>query len=122
MAVIKSLTENCSKIQRIALFFNEISEDGAKLVPEMVKQKFYLESMELNGNNFEGDGLVAQAIKDMLRSIGKEECLDELDEMEIDSDVEEYDGLDEDEGVDEQQDESLAVDELADLITKTEIK
>jgi Ran GTPase-activating protein 1 len=86
--VINALTNSNSKLERIALFFNEINTQGAQLIPLMLKNKVALKSIELNGNNFEGDGSVAQAIRDTLRSMSKEDCLDELDEMELESDEE----------------------------------
>ena len=106
--VIKALIPGNTKLERIALFFNEINEKGAKFVPDMLQNKTELKSIELNGNNFEGDGSVAQAIRDTLRSLNKEDCLDELDEMELESDEEEEE---EDENIEEKP--SVSVDDLA---------
>jgi Ran GTPase-activating protein 1 len=117
--VVKSLTKCCPDIKRIALFFNEINENGAKLIPAMIQHKKHLESLELNGNNFEGDGPVAQAIRDMLRSMGKDDVLDELDEMEIDSDAEEEE--DEEETI-EKPESSPELSDITELMTKVSVQ
>ncbi|KAI8901255.1 hypothetical protein BC833DRAFT_578554 [Globomyces pollinis-pini] len=107
MAVIKGLTNSNTKLERIALFFNEINVLGAKLVPAMLKDKTELKSIELNGNNFEAECDEVDEIKLALEELGKSDALDELDEMEVESDVEE--------------DEDEEVDELADALSKTKV-
>jgi Ran GTPase-activating protein 1 len=117
--VIKALTAGNTKLERIALFFNEINEKGAKLVPEMLKNKESLKSIELNGNNFEGEGSVAQAIRDTLRSMEKEDCLDELDEMELESDEDD----EEDEEYEEKPEKpSVSMDDLADRMGAVQLQ
>ena len=81
-AIIKKLVGSCSKIEKLLLFFNEIDKIGAAMVPEMLNGKTLLTSLELNGNIFDGDGEVAESIREKLSSMGKSDVLDELDEME----------------------------------------
>ncbi|KAJ3315859.1 hypothetical protein HDV04_000066 [Boothiomyces sp. JEL0838] len=106
LAVIKALTDSNHKLERIALFFNEINAKGAKLVPEMLVGKEHLKSIELNGNTFDGEGSEVEAIKKQLERLGKEDCLDELDEMEEEEEEEE-------EGEEPAEEESQEVDDLA---------
>lgn len=108
-AVIRGLTSSNHKLERVAIFFNEINAAGAKLVPEMLVGKEDLKSIELNGNTFDGEGSEVEAIKKQLERLGKEDCLDELDEME-----------DEEEDEDEEEPEEEESQEVDDLAKKLE--
>lgn len=75
ISVIKALTSGNLKLQRIALFFNEISEKGALLVPEMLANKISLTSIELNGNVFDAECEAVDKIRQVLDRLGKESAL-----------------------------------------------
>jgi hypothetical protein len=69
------LTPGNAKLVRIGLFFNEINEQGASLVPDMLANKKELTSIELNGNAFEGEGKLVDDIVAALARLGKEDAL-----------------------------------------------
>ncbi|KAJ3035321.1 hypothetical protein HK097_004240, partial [Rhizophlyctis rosea] len=54
--IIKALTSGHESLQRINLAFGEIDPLGAKLIPEMLRNKERLEILELNGNAFDPEG------------------------------------------------------------------
>jgi Ran GTPase-activating protein 1 len=87
--VIKAMTNSNEKLERIGLFFNEINQKGAALVPLMLANKINLLSIELNGNTFDAESDLVKNIRSALIRLGKPDALvffglfqDELDEME----------------------------------------
>lgn len=105
VSVIKGLTPGNKKLERIALFFNEINIKGAVLVPDMLANKTALKSIELNGNIFDADSDAVDAIRSALDRLEKPDALDELDEMEEEEEDEEEDDDEEEEAVTEILDE-----------------
>ena len=89
-SILKSLTDSHVHLEQLFLSFNEIDTEAAALMPLMLKNKAKLCLLELNGNEFDPEGTIVQEIKQILRSHGHEDAMDELDEMEWgESDVEE---------------------------------
>ncbi|KAJ3052338.1 hypothetical protein HK097_006489 [Rhizophlyctis rosea] len=86
--IIKALTPGHEGLQRINLAFGQIDPLGAKFIPEMLRNKGKLESLELNGNMFDPEGEEVERIRGVLREVlKKKDVLDELDEMVWDVDA-----------------------------------
>lgn len=111
VAVIKALTSGHEELINLHLGFNEINEDGAKLIPSMLKNKKKLLKIELNGNCFDADCDAVEKIQEILSENGHPEALDELDEMEIESE-------DQDEDEKEVEKEDSEVDKLAENLNR----
>lgn len=76
-------------LETVNFQYNEMSEKGALIVAQAVIHMKELKSLWLNGNSFNPDGTAAEAIKSSLERSGREEILDEWDDMEFDGDDEE---------------------------------
>ncbi|KAI9178887.1 Ran GAP Rna1 [Blastocladiella emersonii ATCC 22665] len=91
-AVLKALIDaKAFGLERLHLAFNEMDARGAELVADylLAANGAKLTLLELNGNCFDGEGAEVDRIKEVLAKFGKEDILDELDEMEeLDSDEE----------------------------------
>lgn len=117
------MTNSNEKLERIGLFFNEIDQKGAALVPEMLANKKELTSIELNGNTFDAESDLVKNIKSALLRLGKPDALvlfaliqDELDEME------EPEEEDEEESEEETAPDGSNVDDLAEQMGGVKIK
>ena len=86
--ILVALTPAHVHIVNLHLGFNEIKEDGARLVAAMLANKTQLRLIELNGNMFDRDCAPVQDIMAVLTLHGHLDALDELDEMEVESDEE----------------------------------
>ncbi|KAJ9061518.1 Ran GAP Rna1 [Entomophthora muscae] len=84
-----------AELEELILTYNEVSEKGAFKLAEAVKHLKKLGKLELNGNNFEEDSAAAKSIKDALLEAGLEDTLGSLSDMEILTDGEEEDEVDE---------------------------
>lgn len=100
ISVLNALVGSHDKLQTLLLQFNEIDIDGAKIIPEVIKNKPLLSLLELNGNEFDPDHQIVEDIKDALAEQGNDDALDELDEMEWEPESEE-ENEEEDEDIDE---------------------
>lgn len=93
LAKLDSLTN----LEYLLLQYNEINETGLKLLLDAVKAKVpNLKLLELNGNNFSEDHEHVEGFKTLFndRNMGE---LDELDDMELESDDEESEDEENDE-------------------------
>ncbi|KAI5852946.1 hypothetical protein DFP73DRAFT_523005 [Morchella snyderi] len=123
-------------IQTLRLQFNEIDAKGIEALERTVKQSLpSLRLMELNGNKFSEDDTAISALREIFEDRGFGE-LDELDELEEESDEDEDEDEDEEED-DEKEDivkdaedeeqkkvpqrKDAVVDELADILGGTKI-
>jgi Ran GTPase-activating protein 1 len=88
-AVISALTSGFESLEKINLVYNEMGTAEAALIPDMLRNKVNLKSIQLNGNEFEEDGPEANAIRRVLLDLDKEDALDELDDMQVDEEDEE---------------------------------
>jgi Ran GTPase-activating protein 1 len=114
LKVIEALVGKCGELEHLLLSYNEMEIDGVKLIPSVLKGKAGLVKLELNGNAFEAEASEVDAVRNVLREMGRVDALDELDDMEVSSDEEEEEeGSDEDE---EEKKDDKEVDTLADLI------
>ncbi|KAJ3379903.1 hypothetical protein HDU92_006315 [Lobulomyces angularis] len=115
--IIKALTGSHNNLTTILLSYNELDYASAKFLPDMLEDKMYLEKLELNGNAFEADSKEVQDIKDILRGLGQEDALDELDDMEVPSDDEQ----EEEESESEEKSSDKNLEDLTDLASKLKI-
>ncbi|KAJ1536071.1 hypothetical protein HK405_015394, partial [Cladochytrium tenue] len=84
--ILGALTGSHVELESLWLTYNEMDLAGAKLIPTMMTGKTKLTSLYLNGNAFDPDAEVVTTIRDKFRSLGHVDGLDELDEMDVESD------------------------------------
>ncbi|KAI5809633.1 hypothetical protein DFH27DRAFT_153745 [Peziza echinospora] len=130
--VFNALAEGKNKgLKILRLQFNDIEPPSARALKDSLKQLPVLEKLELNGNKFSEDDPVVEDIKEIFDERGVGE-LDDLDDMEVDSDGE--DEKEESEAEEEKEDivkraqeaeaentsqeKDNKVDDLADLLAK----
>ena len=146
---------NNAKLEVLRLQFNEIDAKGVKGLADAHEKLPALRRVELNGNRFNEDDEGVEKLREVLEArkekadgVGEddEECwgLDELDELEDESDEEEEEGAasgDEEEGVEVEEkaareviaaqqaeeenvplEDDKSVNDLADALGKTQIK
>jgi Ran GTPase-activating protein 1 len=109
--IFKVLKENHVHLEKLYLSFNEINQEAAEEIPEMLKNKKNLIALELNGNEFDPQGSVVRDILAQLKMHGHEDALDELDEME-------FGESDDEESEEEQSDQEKPSAEDEDEVTK----
>ncbi|XP_015928387.1 ran GTPase-activating protein 1 [Parasteatoda tepidariorum] len=105
----KSLQVNCEHLIELNLGFNEIEKDGGLAIVKAIENKYTLQSLILNGNQFGNVG--CQLIEDKMKDINKLDFLSSLSEDEGDEDDDDdYDG-DEEHEDEHADDEEYIVDE-----------
>lgn len=138
---------NNAKLEVLRLQYNDIDAKGVKALADAAEKLPKLRRVELNGNKFAEEDVNIERLRETLEGrkeagetpdgVDEEEYwgLDELDELEDDDEDEEDEEADEedeeesitkqaDQAEDEKvaQDKDAKVDELADILGKTEIK
>jgi Ran GTPase-activating protein 1 len=136
-----------AKLEVLRLQYNDIDSKGIKALTEAQDQLPKLRRVELNGNKFSEEDISIEKLKEVLDARREKDGppledgehddwgMDELDELDDESDEEEEEQVEEEEArekelerADEAEEEnvpqqrSTSVDELADMLGKTEIK
>ncbi|KAJ3088013.1 hypothetical protein HK100_008177 [Physocladia obscura] len=89
-AFLRAITPIAPKLESLIYTFNEMDLAGAQLIPGMLANKPQVHVLHLNGNMFDADNNVVDAIRAVLERNGHRNALDELGDMEEpDSDTEE---------------------------------
>lgn len=90
LGVIDSLRTTDHKDLEVLNFqYNEMNETGAKDLALILNKYSKLESLELNGNNFDAEGDGAEAVRDALKLMDRDDVLGSLSDMEEESEEEE---------------------------------
>ena len=119
--LFKALTEGHTLLEKLYLSFNEIDTAASALLPTLLTNKAQLTLLELNGNEFDPEGSVVQAVLDTLRSHGHPDALDELDEMEWGDDEEESDEEEEEDASTAAQIDEEDVDALTRAVAQVQV-
>ena len=135
-------------LEVLRLQYNDIDSKGVKALTDTLAKLPKLRRVELNGNRFNEDDVSIEKIREALDAYRKEHGppmdeeteewgLDELDELEEESDEDEEEEIEDEENEEREdvlkqadqaeaenvaQEKSADVDELADLLGKTELK
>ena len=82
---LQKLIELRPRLRHLDLQFNELNEECVLLMPNLIKSLDKLESLKLNGNTFDPQGIGALQLIEAAESMQRLDILDEWDEMEYES-------------------------------------